>query len=335
MASIFQDLSERDLNKVHQLVTDVDVAPEEVIFHEGDSADCLYCIESGSVSLYIEKFNSIQEIQEARAGDWFGEVAVVNKGYRTASAKAKEATRLRKVSSADFHAFLAQEPEINRTVRAIVNERNEKLVLEEKMLNFPGCCDRDMHISIKGDASLRESAMERPRYESVVDKHLVALTACFEDLLVNRTAHRIMVGFNNGEIRVSTVLDPFSEEFHPALRLLDTSYVERHFPKIDYSRKAEMIRRMYKAIREDAFFKELPEHLNHGFSSYFNNWQPLPVHVIPKIVSQLPRLRTISNFYARSATINIVKDAIQMQFNCDGSHIVSERAYERFVEENL
>jgi len=337
MASIFQDLSERDLSKVRQLLSDVEVAQDEIIFREGDHADCLYFIESGTVSLYIEKFNSIQEIQEAGAGDWFGEVAVVTDGYRTASAKAKEATRLRTVSSTNFHSLLAQEPDISRVIHAVVNARNEKLVLEEKMLNVTGYRDRDrdMHISIKGDASLRESAMERPRYESVVDKHLETLAGCFEDLLVNRTAHRIMVGFNNGEIRVSTVLDPFSEEFHPALRLLDSSYVERHFPKIDYNRKAGMILRIYQAIEEHAFFGELPEHLKHGFSSYFHSWQPLPVDEIPKIVSQFRQLRTISNFYARSATINIVKDAIQMQFNCDGSHIVSARAYERFVEENL
>ena len=335
MASVFQDLSERELGKVRQLFSDVEIAPEEVIFNEGDRADCLYYIESGTVSLYIEKFNTTQEIQEARTGDWFGEVAVVNKGYRTASAKAKETTQLRKVAAADFQALLGQEPEINRIVRAVVNARNEKLVLEEKMLNTTGYCDRDMHISIKGDASLRESAMERPRYESVVDKNLERLTACFEDLLVHRTAYRIMIGFNNGEIRVSTVLDPFSEEFHPALRMLDSSYVERHFPKIDYKNKSEMIRHIYQVIRGDAFFKELPEHLSHGFSGYFDNWQSLPVDEIPKIIAQLPRLRKISNFYARSATINIVKDAIQMQFNCDGSHIVSARAYERFVEENL
>ncbi len=333
MTSIFQDLNERELGRVRQLISDVEIAPDEVIFNEGDLADYLYYIESGTVSLYIEKFNSTQEIQEARAGDWFGEVAVFNKGYRTASAKAKEDTRLGKISAADFHALLAQEAEINRIVHTIVNARNEKLVLEEKMLNTTGYGNRDMHVSIKGDASLRNSAMERPRYDSVVDKNLEALTACFEDLLINRTAHRIMVGFNNGEIRVSTVLDPFSEEFHPALRLLDTSYVQRHFPEIDYNRKAGMIRRMYQAIGEDAFFKELPEHLKHGFSSYFHNWQPLPVEEIPKIVAQLPQLRKISNFYARSATINIVKDAIQMQFNCDGSHIVSARAYERFVED--
>lgn len=335
MTSIFLDLPKRELDKVRQLTSDVEIAPEEVIFNEGDPADCLYYIESGTVSLYIEKFNSIQEIQEARAGDWFGEVAVVNKGYRTASAKAKEATQVGKISAVDFHALLAQEPEINHIIHAVVNARNERLVLEEKMLNTMGSGDRDMHVSIKGDASLRFSAMERPRYESVVDKNLEALTACFEDLLINRTAYRIMIGFNNGEIRVSTVLDPFSEEFHPALRLLDTSYVERHFPEIDYNRKAVMIQRMYQVNGEDAFFQNLPKHLKLGFSNYFLNWQPLPADEIPKIIAQLPRLRKIPNFYARSATINIVKDAIQMQFNCDGSHIVNTRAYERFVEDML
>jgi hypothetical protein len=333
MASIFRNLTEHELGRVHGLISDVEIAPEGVIFNEGDLADCLYYIESGTVSLFIEKFNSVQEIQEARAGDWFGEVAVVNKGYRTASAKAKEATRLGKISAADFHALLAQEPEIDHTIRSIVDARNERLVLEEKMLDARGYGNSDMHVSIKGDASLRESAMLRARYESVVDKNLEALAACFVDLLVNRTAHRIMIGFNNGEIRVSTVLDPFSEEFHPAQRLLDASYVERHFPKIDYNRKAEMIRHMYRAIGDEAFFGELPEHLKHGFSGYFDNWQPLPADEIPKIIAQLPELRKISNFYARSATINIVKDAIQMQFNCDGSHIVSARAYERFVED--
>ena len=335
MASIFQDLSDHDLNKVRQLFSSADFEKDEVIFQEGDRADYLYYIESGAVSIYIEKFNSIQPIQEAVSGEWFGEVAVVNNCYRTASAKAKDTTHLRKISRTDFHALLAQEPDIDRIVRTVVNERNEKLVLEEKMLNATNVCERDMHVSIKGDASLRESAMERPRYESVVDKHITALTACIEDLLVNRTPHRIMVGFNNGEIRVSTLLDPFSEEFHPTLRLLDTSYVDRHFPKIDYNRKAELIRHMYQTIKEEDFFKELPEHLSHGFSSYYHDWCPLPAHEIPKIVSQLPLLRTISNFYARSATISIAKDAVQMQFNCDGSHILSARAYQRFIEENL
>ena len=335
MASIFQTLPERDFDKVRKLFSSVDFDADEVIFNEGDRADYLYYIESGTVSIYIEKFNSIQSIQQAGAGEWFGEVAVVNNCYRTASAKAMTPTHLQRIAGTDFHALMAQEPEIERLVRHIVDQRNEKLVLEEKMLNAINFCEHDMHLSIKGDASLRESAMERPRYQSVVDKHIAALTTCFEDLLVNRTPHRIMVGFNNGEIRVSTLLDPFSEEFHPALRLLDTSYVDRHFPRIDYQHKAQLIRSLYAAIQKEAFFHALPVHLNHGYTNYYRDWQPLPIQEIPRIVSQLPLLRTISNFYARSATISIARDAIQMQFNCDGSHIVSARSYQRFIDENL
>jgi CRP-like cAMP-binding protein len=335
MASIFQELSETELVKLHRLASDLTSVEEALIFAEGDPADCLYYIERGSVSLYIEKFNSIQEIQQASAGDWFGEVAVVNRGYRTASAKARELTRLRKISAADFHALLAQEPAIDRAVRAVVNARNEKLVLEEKMLTHAHGSAHALHISIKGDASLRESAMVRPRYQSAVDRNLAQLTACFEELLTHRTPYRIMIGFNNGEIRISTVLDPFSEEFHPALRLLDPSYVERHFPAIDYARKSGMIQRAYQAIRGDAFFPTLPAHLMNGYANYFRDWQPLPIDAVRQIISRLPQLRSIPDFYARSATINIVKDAIQMQFNCDGSHIVSASACERFVEENL
>jgi len=37
----------------------------------------------------------------------------------------------------------------------------------------------------------------------------------------------------------------------------------------------------------------------------------------------------------RNLSINIVKDAIHMQFNCDGTHIVSTIGYERFLEENV
>jgi cAMP-binding proteins - catabolite gene activator and regulatory subunit of cAMP-dependent protein kinases len=132
MGSIFNNLSERELDFVHELISDVHAKPGEVIFNEGDSADFLYYIVSGTVSIYIEKFNSIHEIQVAKVGDWFGEVAVVNKSYRTASAKTLETTHLRKVSSDDFHALLAREPSIRRTILAIVSERNEKLVLRRK-----------------------------------------------------------------------------------------------------------------------------------------------------------------------------------------------------------
>ena len=56
---------------------------------------------------------------------------------------------------------------------------------------------------------------------------------------------------------------------------------------------------------------------------------------ISKTIRQLPLLRKIPDFYIRSLTMSILKNAIHMQFNCDGTHIVSTRGYERFLEENL
>jgi hypothetical protein len=335
MSSVFQNLQDSDIEKIRQLGARATFDANAQVFKEGDEADFLYFVDSGRVSLYIEKFNTRIEIQKAAAGDWFGEMAVYSGGQRTASAVAVENTSFLRILRDDFHRLLAEEPEIERKIRDVVNSRNLKLVLEEKMVSTDGVCDRDLHIGIKGDPSLRESAMERERYESVVDRNLPELVKCFEDLLLNRTVHRIQIGFNNGEIRMSTLLDPFSEEFHPAQRLLDPSYIDRHFPKVDYERKAGLIRKLYRTIGEEGFFAELPEHLQHGFGGYFKNWQPVSSAQISRTIAQLTTLRQIPNFYVRNLSISIVKDAIHMQFNCDGTHIVSARGYERFLEENI
>lgn len=335
MASVFQDLQESDVDKIRQLGAKVTIKANEHIFKEGDAADFLYLVDAGRVSLYIEKFNTKIQIDTAMPGDWFGEMAVYSGSRRTASAIVLEDTSLLRVAKEAFHTMLATEPVVDGKIQDIVNRRNEKLVLDEKMVNVDGVPGRDMHVGIKGDPSLRESAMERERYESVVDRFMPELVKCFEDLLLNRTVHRILIGFNNGEIRLSTLLDPYTEEFHPALRLLDASYVERHFPKVDYWRKAELVRRVYREISEDELFAELPDHLNQGFGKYFHNWEPVPPEEVSKTITQLPLLRNIPNFYVRNVTIGILKDAIHMQFNCDGTHIVSSRGYDRFLQENI
>jgi len=335
MASVFLDLLDTEVERIRRLGTHVIVEADAQIFVEGDEADSMYFVDTGQISLYIDKFNTQIQIRQAKEGDWFGELAVYNGGRRTASAKATSASRLLRVSRDDFHAMLAEEPEIDAKIREIVSSRNERLVLEEKMVNMDRFQGGDMHIGIKGDPSLRESAMLRPRFESVVDRFMTELVPCFEDLLLNRNVHRLMVGFNNGEIRVSTLLDPFCDEFHPALRLLDPSYVERHFPRVEYLRKAELIRGVYALIRDGHTFGQLPGHLSRGFRDYYARWEPLAPEAISKAIRQLPLLRKIPDFYIRSLTMSILKDAIHMQFNCDGTHIVSTRGYERFLVENL
>lgn len=52
-------------------------------------------------------------------------------------------------------------------------------------------------------------------------------------------------------------------------------------------------------------------------------------------MSRLDMLKTIPNFYLRNFAIRLTRDAVRMQFNCDGTHIVTAEDYPRFLEENL
>lgn len=307
----------------------------ELVFSAGDVADAIYFIEVGQVSIFIDEFNTREEIQTLGPGQFFGEMAVFNKGRRVASAAAKEDVRLLTVSKEAFLDLLRTERPVAEKIHSVLSRRNEELVLKEKLLDTTGIQAKRLHIGIKGDPSLRESALFRERYESPVDKALPQLVDVFQDLLLNRCAYRIHVGFNSGEIRISSILDPFNEEFHPAPRLVDETYIERHFPRIDYDSKTEVIRRVFRGLRDEDFFGRLPEHLARIFDRQYDTWQPMPKAEVAGAIAKFPLLRNIPNYYVRNATISIIKDAIHMQFNCDGAHIVSAADYERFLEENL
>jgi len=330
--SILSVINQDEFQKIKSSSSSVTVPAGERLFSEGDASDLIYFIDSGRVSIFIDKFNSKEELEVMGPGSCFGEMAVFDNDIRTASAITLEETSFRVLTKEDFLALMVQDSNISHKIRTLLNKRNEELVLKEKLITETG---RHMHIGIKGDPSLRESAMTRERHVSVVDKILSQLVPRLEDMLLNRCVYQIYVGFNNGEVRVSTILDPFNEEFHPAIRLIDEAYVERHFPKIDYDRKVGIIRKVYEGFCGDSYFDVLPPHLKHGFAKYFDNWQPVSREEIARIISRLPQLREIPSFYVRNITISIVKDTIHMQFNCDGAHIVSSSGYYGFLDEYL
>ncbi len=56
---------------------------------------------------------------------------------------------------------------------------------------------------------------------------------------------------------------------------------------------------------------------------------------IESIMSKLIELRNVPSFYLRNIGINIIQDAIRLQFNCDGTHIVSSEDYQQFIEKNF
>jgi hypothetical protein len=154
-------------------------------------------------------------------------------------------------------------------------------------------------------------------------------------MLLERNVFRFFLNFNSGEVRVYTIFDPFTAETHDANKLSSTAYLERHFPRIDYTKKADIIRNVYSSLAQETYFDQLSDHWQHLFINPLKEWSPVAADKVDHAISQLEILRNLENYYLRNFSLSIIQDVIRMQFNCDGTHIVSNKDYHRFLEENL
>ena len=211
----------------------------------------------------------------------------------------------------------------------------EELVLRESIVSATGLNEASVQIGIKGDPSLRETSLERKRYESPVDKVMDDLVINLEELLLNRSTYRIFIGFNSGEIRTQSIFDPLRQEIHAAEKLADISYIDRHFPKISYAEKIEAMKEIYEGIQHSKWFDRFPNYWKNIFIKRHQSWEPMTVEEIHRIMSTLKTMRNLPDFYLRNITICIVQDMVRMQFNCDGTQIISAENYQKFLEQNI
>lgn len=333
--SVLEELGAAGLAKIRDIGTTRDFSADQYIFSEGDRADFIYFIESGRVSISVQKLHRQEEIATLGHGDYFGEMAVFNRDRRTASVRAMEPTRLTSVDKQEFIKLMAADRGFGEKIRAVLAQRNEELVLKESLVDMTGLHHKHLHVSIKGDPSLRETAFTRERYESPVDKVIDSLPGALEDLLLNRCVYQVNIAFNSGEIHTHSIFNPFHDAIHAGDKLVDESYIDRHFPQVGYEAKAAAIRRAYEAIARDPAFRKAPGHLQNIYRSNYQGWDPMTPEEIRSTVAKLPMLRNIQDFYLRNFTISMTQDALRMQFNCDGTHIVSAGDYHKFLAENL
>jgi CRP-like cAMP-binding protein len=88
--TLFAELSEEELHGlIEQSATERYAAGERII-SAGDSGHCMYVILSGSVRVTIKRGNGEIELARLTSGDFFGEVALVDDGPRSATVTATE-----------------------------------------------------------------------------------------------------------------------------------------------------------------------------------------------------------------------------------------------------
>src|SRR5215471_4020288 len=109
---LFKRLDASELERLAEEVHQVNFKAGETIFNEHDLGDGLYVVETGSVRICVMD-EDVHEVTlaELKAGDFFGELAVLDRGERSSSATALVDTHLHKLSSDAFQKFLIDHPD--------------------------------------------------------------------------------------------------------------------------------------------------------------------------------------------------------------------------------
>jgi HD-GYP domain-containing protein (c-di-GMP phosphodiesterase class II) len=107
----FSEMSNRDLRMVARFAATKKHGKGEIIIREDTVADTFYIIQKGKVAI-TKKFEDGEEMVLAiqHDGDFFGEMALLDQGPRSASAVALEPTVLLEISRVDFSILLKKAP---------------------------------------------------------------------------------------------------------------------------------------------------------------------------------------------------------------------------------
>jgi membrane protein len=109
-----------------------DLAPGATLFRQGDSGAAMFYVLDGS----IELFAGAEKLRVMRAGEYFGEMAMLLEASRTATAQAgSEGARLATIERDNFDLILRENPQI---VRALLKEMADRLKATDQKLNNHG-----------------------------------------------------------------------------------------------------------------------------------------------------------------------------------------------------
>ncbi|HEX5889900.1 MAG TPA: DUF1003 domain-containing protein [Pyrinomonadaceae bacterium] len=122
--SLFRRLEADELERLATRVEHVTFSAGETIFLENDKGDALYVVDSGTVRIWVldEDANPVT-LAELKTGDFFGELAVLDRGPRSSNATAISDIVLHRLSSDDFQEFLIQHPEASIDVICEIGAR--------------------------------------------------------------------------------------------------------------------------------------------------------------------------------------------------------------------
>jgi len=121
---VFADLDERELQQIARLFKHREFAEGEVVIQEGSGGAAFFIIEAGEAKVSIGG----QERSRLKAGEFFGEIALIDDGTRMATITAVSELRCHGLTYWDFRPVV----EANGVIGWKLLQRMAKMLRDER-----------------------------------------------------------------------------------------------------------------------------------------------------------------------------------------------------------
>jgi len=116
---LFADCSKGELRQLARIADEVDIREGTVMTREGRTGREFFVIEDGTVRVARDG----RKLADLGPGSWFGEIALLTRTPRTATATATSAVRALVITDRDFRKLIQEAPSIAVKVLDSVAER--------------------------------------------------------------------------------------------------------------------------------------------------------------------------------------------------------------------
>lgn len=139
---LFRNMPPKMLLELSKRLRFVNYRGQTDIFHAGDEGATMYIILRGAIKIFVPAIDGREVVLAVhRAGDLFGEMALLDAEPRSASASTMEDTEMATLNRTDFHEVLERHPEAQRAIIEVLVERlraTNQSIQDAYLLDVPG-----------------------------------------------------------------------------------------------------------------------------------------------------------------------------------------------------
>jgi CRP-like cAMP-binding protein len=133
---LFAEFTEVELEGALDLIDTVEVPPGECVVKQDEKGDCMYVLTEGSARVVHRRDGKEFELAVLKVGDFFGELALVDSGPRSADVEALTPCKLLRIEHGALRAIAGVYPNaafklllaVGRTLVQRMRQGNQKYI---------------------------------------------------------------------------------------------------------------------------------------------------------------------------------------------------------------